>query len=73
MQCSPGGGFGMRVKTFRRVFVFHDAQALDRFVDQRWDFSGQADAAAIMEGDAGSEAGALDETVGLQQVCPSIS
>ncbi|MCK0068562.1 YSC84-related protein [Kordiimonas laminariae] len=39
-------GLGLGIKDFRAVFVFHDEEALDSFVQKGWDFSGEADAAA---------------------------
>ena len=39
-------GIGLGVKDFRAVFVFHDKEKLETFVEKGWDFSGQADAAA---------------------------
>lgn len=60
MEMASGGlGLGLGVKDYRLVFVFHTAEALDRFVLQGWDFSGQADAAAK----AGSSGGELSEAV----------
>lgn len=41
-----GVGFGLGVKDFRAVFVFHNQQTLTRFVEQGWAFGAQADAAA---------------------------
>lgn len=41
-----GIGIGAGLKDFRAVFVFHDPDSLDRFVNQGWTFGGQADAAA---------------------------
>jgi lipid-binding SYLF domain-containing protein len=43
---SAGIGLGLGVKDFRAVFVFHDKEKLEAFVEKGWDFSGQADAAA---------------------------
>ncbi len=43
---SLGGGFGLGIKDFRVVFVFHTHSAYDDFLNSGWDFSGQADAAA---------------------------
>jgi lipid-binding SYLF domain-containing protein len=64
---SAGGGFGMGVKTFRAVFIFHTADALDAFVEKGWDFSGQADAAATTDADAEKEVGAVDMAATLTQ------
>lgn len=43
---SAGGGFGMGVKDFRIIFVFHTRSSYQKFLDSGWDFSGQGDAAA---------------------------
>lgn len=53
---SAGGGFGMGVKDFRVVFVFHSQTAYKNFLESGWDFSGQGDAAAK----AGEEGAAID-------------
>jgi len=49
---SAGGGFGMGVKDFVLIFVFHTVDAMENFHTQGWDFSGQADAGA-KSGDKG--------------------
>jgi len=49
-------GIGLGVKDFRAVFIFHDHNALDKFVAKGWDFAGEADAAA-RSGDKGGEIG----------------
>lgn len=41
-----GVGLGLGAKDFRAVFVFHNAETMNRFVEQGWAFGGQADAAA---------------------------
>ena len=41
-----GVGLGLGVKDFRGVFVFHNAETMNRFVEEGWAFGGQADAAA---------------------------
>ena len=43
---SLGGGIGAGVKDVRVIFVFHDAQVMKRFIEEGWQFGGQADAAA---------------------------
>lgn len=43
---SAGIGLGLGVKDFRAVFVFHEKDKLEAFIEKGWDFSGQADAAA---------------------------
>ncbi len=62
MSMASGGiGFGLGVKDFRAVFIFYTEEALKRFVDKGWDFSGQADAAA-KSGKKGAE-GSVAATV----------
>lgn len=41
-----GLGFGLGIKDFRAVFVFHSKAAYNRFIEHGWAFGGQADAAA---------------------------
>ena len=41
-----GIGLGLGVKDFRAVFVFHNADTMNRFVEHGWAFGAQADAAA---------------------------
>jgi lipid-binding SYLF domain-containing protein len=41
-----GIGLGLGAKDFRAVFVFHDADTMNRFVEQGWAFGAHADAAA---------------------------
>lgn len=53
---SAGIGIGLGLKDFRAVFIFHDREAFDSFVDKGWDFSGEADAAARAD-DIGGEIG----------------
>lgn len=43
---SAGGGFGMGVKDFRVIFVFHSKSAYQNFLTSGWDFSGQGDVTA---------------------------
>ena len=63
---SAGLGFGLGVKDFRGVFVFTSKGALQDFVEDGWDASGQADAAA-KAGDKGDAiAGALDVAPGIK-------
>jgi lipid-binding SYLF domain-containing protein len=52
---SLGGGVGAGVKDVRVIFVFHDAKVMKQFVEQGWEFGGQADAAAKYQ-DAGVSA-----------------
>lgn len=41
-----GIGFGLGVKDFRAVFIFHNRPVMDKFINSGWEFGGQADAAA---------------------------
>jgi lipid-binding SYLF domain-containing protein len=43
---SLGGGVGAGVKDVRVIFVFHDARVMKQFIEEGWQFGGQADAAA---------------------------
>ena len=43
---SLGGGIGAGVKDVRVVFVFHDAKVMRQFIEEGWQFGGQAVAAA---------------------------
>lgn len=43
---SLGGGVGAGVKDVRVIFVFHNARLLKQFVEEGWQFGGQADTAA---------------------------
>jgi lipid-binding SYLF domain-containing protein len=58
---SGGVGVGLGVKDFSAVFVFHSEEVLNAFVEDGWDFSGQADAAA-KSGEKGGE-GSVSGTV----------
>jgi lipid-binding SYLF domain-containing protein len=56
-----GAGLGAGLKDFRAVFIFHSDEALDRFVDQGWEFGAEAEAAAAagqIGGAVGSQAAA---------------
>ncbi len=60
---SAGGGFGMGVKDFRVIFVFHSKNAYEKFLTSGWDFSGQGDAAAK----AGEEGASVDVAATITQ------
>ena len=45
-MASLGGGVGAGIKDVRVIFVFHDPQLMKQFVEEGWQFGGQADAAA---------------------------
>ncbi|MBO6557332.1 MAG: hypothetical protein JJ934_13740 [Pseudomonadales bacterium] len=60
---SAGGGFGLGVKDFRVIFLFHSQTAYQNFLNSGWDFSGQGDAAAK----AGEEGLALEIAATITQ------
>jgi len=67
---TAGIGIGLGVKNFSAVFIFHSKSALDSFVEDGWDFSGQADAAAKSgkKGGQGSAAATVVKGVELFQM-----
>lgn len=67
---TAGVGIGLGVKDFRAVFVFHEEAAMNAFVEDGWDFSGQADAAAKSgeKGGEGSAAGTAVNGVSVYQM-----
>jgi len=58
-------GLGMGIKKFRVVFVFETEQALSSFVNQGWEFGGQATAAAKAGEKGGAYAGATAVSPGV--------
>ena len=64
---SAGGGFGMGVKSFSAVFIFHNRDAFDQFVEKGWNFTGQVDAAATTDAEQDKEAGSMGTAVGLNE------
>lgn len=64
---SAGAGVGMGVKSYSAVFIFHNRDVFDQFVEKGWDFSGQADAAATTDAGKKQEAGALSEGASVVQ------
>lgn len=46
---SLGGGIGAGLKDVRVIFVFHDPKLMTQFIEEGWQFGGQADAAAKYE------------------------
>lgn len=54
---SAGIGLGVGIKDFRAVFIFHDRDRMEDFVQYGWDFSGQADA-SVKSDEKGVSAGA---------------
>jgi lipid-binding SYLF domain-containing protein len=51
-----GIGFGLGIKDFRAVFVFHDHRTMQNFVSNGWEVGAHADAAA-KAGDKGGAVG----------------
>ena len=64
-MASAGLGIGLGAKDFRGVFVFTKRDALDYFIENGWDASGQADAAAKAGEKGGAFAGAVDVAPGV--------
>lgn len=66
MRMASGGvGIGLGVKDFRGVFVFDNKSKFDWFVNNGWDASGQADAAAKASDKGGAWAGSVDVAPGI--------
>ncbi len=63
---SAGIGPGLGVKDFRGVFVFTSESALTQFVEDGWDASAQADAAAKAEDKGDAWAGAVNVAPGIR-------
>ncbi len=63
---SAGIGPGLGVKDFRAVFVFTTEEALRSFVEDGWDASAQADAAAKSDDKGDAWAGAVDVAPGIR-------
>ena len=58
-------GLGMGVKKFRTIFVFETKDAMDHFVNNGWEFGGQATAAAKSNDNGGSYQGAVQVMPGV--------
>lgn len=58
-------GLGMGVKKFRTIFVFETKGAMDDFVNNGWEFGGQATAAAKAGSKGGSYQGAVQVREGV--------
>lgn len=66
MKMVTGGfGFGLGVKDFRGVFIFHTRKAFDHFVNSGWEAGAQADAAAKSGKKGGALAGAFTVAPGV--------
>jgi len=65
-----GVGLGLGVKDFRAVLIFYDEDTLNDFVENGWEWGGEADAAA-KTGDQGGEAsgaGNIDSDIEVYQI-----
>lgn len=67
-----GVGFGAGIKDFRAVMVFHNKEALQRFIDHGWAFGAQADAAAKASDKGAAASGeAIIDNVTIYQITKS--
>ena len=58
-------GLGMGVKKFRTIFVFETKDAMNQFINNGWEFGGQATAAAKSGDKGGSYQGAVQVMPGV--------
>lgn len=58
-------GLGMGVKKFRTIFVFETKDAMDHFINNGWEFGGQATAAAKTGDKGGAYQGATNVMPGV--------
>jgi len=64
-----GIGLGLGVKDFRAVFVFHNAETMNDFVESGWVFGAQADAAAKASDKGGAASGeVVIENISIYQL-----
>lgn len=67
MEMATGGvGLGLGIKDYRLVFVFKTREALNHFITDGWDFSGEADATAKAGAEGGEASGAVDAIPGVR-------
>lgn len=59
------GGLGFGISRNSVIFVFQTDQALQNFIDQGWEFSGQGSLAAAASDEGGSLAGAVSVSPGI--------
>ncbi|MEJ2366289.1 MAG: hypothetical protein P8017_16755 [Deltaproteobacteria bacterium] len=52
-----GVGLGLGAKDFRAVFIFHDKDTMNHFINSGWEFGGHADAAAKASDKGGAVGG----------------
>ena len=58
-------GLGMGIKKFRTIFVFETKDAMNHFINDGWEFGGQATAAAKSGNKGGSYQGAVQVMPGV--------
>ena len=54
-----GIGLGLGVKDFRAIFIFHDNNTMNKFIESGWEFGGHADAAAKASDKGGAVGGEM--------------
>jgi lipid-binding SYLF domain-containing protein len=54
-----GIGLGLGVKDFRAIFIFHDHNTMNKFIESGWEFGGHADAAAKASDKGGAVGGEI--------------
>jgi lipid-binding SYLF domain-containing protein len=59
------GGFGLGIKKDRLIFVFETYRSMRDFINQGWEFGGQASAAAMFADQGGTFAGAVSVMPGV--------
>jgi lipid-binding SYLF domain-containing protein len=59
------GGLGFGIKKDRLIFVFESYRAMRDFINQGWEFGGQASAAAMFADQGGTFAGAVSVMPGV--------
>ena len=59
------GGLGFGINQNRLIFVFSDESALRNFVQQGWEFGGQANVSAMVDGKGGMFSGAASVAPGV--------
>lgn len=65
-MAQAGVGVGLGVKDFRAVFIFDDRSVLDKFINNGWQFGGEADAAVKGGGAGAAASGAIGVAPGLR-------
>ena len=60
-------GLGVGLKDFRAVFVFNDADTLNKFIEKGWQFGAEAEA-SMASGEKGGEVGGAKSASGKIQI-----